>query len=144
MSVTRRAARKHPAAILAVRRFVDASIKTIPQKDEPRSDMKQGGKFRTEKLHKCLLYILLKWEDNVYRVQSVLTVNLKGKYLIMYKKIWYMEACTRTFLLISWRISTVYATNERNYIEEKIHYIQLVRLTSKFHHVSVWFHLHLR
>ena len=31
------AAIKHPAAILAVRRFVDASIKIMPQKDEPRS-----------------------------------------------------------------------------------------------------------
>lgn len=36
-SITSREAIKHPAAILAVRRFVDASIKTIPQKDEPRS-----------------------------------------------------------------------------------------------------------
>uniref|UniRef100_A0A7C8ZJP1 Uncharacterized protein n=1 Tax=Opuntia streptacantha TaxID=393608 RepID=A0A7C8ZJP1_OPUST len=31
-----RARAKHPAAILAVRRFVDAIIKTIPQNDEPR------------------------------------------------------------------------------------------------------------
>ena len=37
-STTSRATTKHPAAILAVRRFVDASIKTIPQKDEPRSE----------------------------------------------------------------------------------------------------------
>lgn len=29
---------KQPAAILVVRRFVDASIKTIPQNDEPRSE----------------------------------------------------------------------------------------------------------
>lgn len=36
-SVINRAARKHPAAIRAVRRFVDARIKSIPQKDEPRS-----------------------------------------------------------------------------------------------------------
>lgn len=28
---------KQPAAILVVRRFVEASIKTIPQNDEPRS-----------------------------------------------------------------------------------------------------------
>lgn len=28
---------KQPAAIFAVRRFVDASMRTIPQKDEPRS-----------------------------------------------------------------------------------------------------------
>lgn len=41
-STTSSAARKHPAAILAVRRFVDASIKTIPQKEEPRSGMSQG------------------------------------------------------------------------------------------------------
>ena len=32
-----KATAKHPAAILAVRRFVEASIKTIPQNDEPRS-----------------------------------------------------------------------------------------------------------
>ena len=32
-----KAAAKHPAAILAARRFVDASIKTIPQNDDPRS-----------------------------------------------------------------------------------------------------------
>lgn len=31
------AAIKQPAAILAVRRLVDAKIKTIPQNDEPRS-----------------------------------------------------------------------------------------------------------
>lgn len=28
---------KQPAAILVVRRFVDASMKTIPQNEEPRS-----------------------------------------------------------------------------------------------------------
>lgn len=28
---------KHPAAILAVRRFVEASTRIIPQNDEPRS-----------------------------------------------------------------------------------------------------------
>jgi len=28
---------KQPAAILVARRFVDASMKTIPQNDEPRS-----------------------------------------------------------------------------------------------------------
>lgn len=28
---------RQPAAILAVRRFVDASMRTIPQNDEPRS-----------------------------------------------------------------------------------------------------------
>jgi len=32
-----RARAKHPAAILAARRFVDAIIKTIPQNEEPRS-----------------------------------------------------------------------------------------------------------
>lgn len=47
-STTSSAARKHPAAILAVRRFVDASIKTIPQKDEPRSGMPQNGTVRRE------------------------------------------------------------------------------------------------
>ena len=39
-STTRRETRKHPAAILDVRRFVDASIKSIPQNDEPISTMK--------------------------------------------------------------------------------------------------------
>lgn len=34
----RRAAIKQPAAILAVRSFVDASINTMPQKDEPISE----------------------------------------------------------------------------------------------------------
>lgn len=37
-STTNRARTKQPAAILAVRRFVDASIKAIPQNDEPRSE----------------------------------------------------------------------------------------------------------
>lgn len=37
---------KHPAAILAVRRVVDASIKTIPQNDEPRS----GGEKKPQKI----------------------------------------------------------------------------------------------
>lgn len=32
-----RATPKHPAAILEVRRPVDAKIRSIPQKDEPRS-----------------------------------------------------------------------------------------------------------
>ena len=32
-----RAPAKHPAAILAVRRFVEARMRTIPQNDEPRS-----------------------------------------------------------------------------------------------------------
>ena len=32
-----KATAKHPAAILAVRRLVEASIKTFPQNDEPRS-----------------------------------------------------------------------------------------------------------
>ena len=34
---TNRARAKHPAAILAVKSFVDASTKAIPQNDEPRS-----------------------------------------------------------------------------------------------------------
>jgi len=38
-----RAAIKQPAAILAVRRFVDASINTMPQKDEPRSESSTQG-----------------------------------------------------------------------------------------------------
>lgn len=36
-STISRATPKQPAAIRAVRRFVDASIKAIPQNDEPRS-----------------------------------------------------------------------------------------------------------
>lgn len=39
-STTSRAAAKQPAAILAVTRFVDARMKTIPQNDEPRSGRK--------------------------------------------------------------------------------------------------------
>jgi len=39
-STTTRAAIKQPAAIFAVRRFVEASIKAIPQNDEPRSRRK--------------------------------------------------------------------------------------------------------
>jgi hypothetical protein len=39
-STTTRAARKQPAAILAVRIFVEARIKAIPQNDEPRSRRK--------------------------------------------------------------------------------------------------------
>lgn len=38
---TTRATAKQPAAILAVRRFVDESIKTIPQNDDPRSGCKK-------------------------------------------------------------------------------------------------------
>lgn len=41
-STINRARAKQPAAILAVMRFVDASIKAIPQKDEPRSEAKVG------------------------------------------------------------------------------------------------------
>lgn len=41
LSATKRtitnASMKQPAAILVVRRFVDASMKTIPQNEEPRS-----------------------------------------------------------------------------------------------------------
>jgi hypothetical protein len=41
LSATKRtinsASMKQPAAILVVRRFVDASMNTIPQNDEPRS-----------------------------------------------------------------------------------------------------------
>ena len=37
---TNRARAKHPAAILAVKSFVDASTKAIPQNDEPRSGNK--------------------------------------------------------------------------------------------------------
>lgn len=36
-STTRRAKAKHPAAICAVRIFVDARIRIIPQNDDPRS-----------------------------------------------------------------------------------------------------------
>lgn len=36
-STTTSATAKQPAAILAVRRFVDANMNTIPQNDEPRS-----------------------------------------------------------------------------------------------------------
>ena len=39
---TSRATTKQPAAILAVMRFVDASIKAIPQNDEPRSGFKSN------------------------------------------------------------------------------------------------------
>lgn len=56
-STTSSAARKHPAAILAVRRFVDASIKTIPQKDEPRSGMPQNGDGEKRRLHNYQLFI---------------------------------------------------------------------------------------
>ena len=45
-----KAARKHPAAILAVRRFVDASIKSIPQNDEPRSEQKREIKNRQKQI----------------------------------------------------------------------------------------------
>lgn len=40
-STTSRATPKQPAAILAVRRFVDASINVIPQNEEPRSGCKE-------------------------------------------------------------------------------------------------------
>ena len=40
-STTIRATAKQPAAILEVRRFVDANMKTIPQNDEPRSGSKR-------------------------------------------------------------------------------------------------------
>lgn len=36
-----KAAKKHPAEILAVIRFVDANMKTIPQNDEPRSAIRK-------------------------------------------------------------------------------------------------------
>lgn len=36
-STIRRERIRHPAAILAVRSFVDARMRTIPQNDEPRS-----------------------------------------------------------------------------------------------------------
>lgn len=36
---------RQPAAILAVRSFVEASTRTIPQNDEPRSTI--GKKYRT-------------------------------------------------------------------------------------------------
>lgn len=39
-STTRRAKPKQPAAILAVRRLVDARIIAMPQNDDPRSRLK--------------------------------------------------------------------------------------------------------
>lgn len=42
-STIKRARSKHPAAILAVRRFVDARIKSIPQKDDPKSKGNDKG-----------------------------------------------------------------------------------------------------
>ena len=40
-STTNKATIKHPAAILEVTRFVEASIRAIPQNDEPRSGTRQ-------------------------------------------------------------------------------------------------------
>ena len=70
-SVTSSAARKHPAAILAVRRFVDASIKTIPQKDEPRSGMPQNGNSEKRRLHNYQLFIgKLHWETTYIELKG--------------------------------------------------------------------------
>lgn len=41
-STIRRATAKQPAAILALIRLVDATIKAIPQNDEPRSGCKES------------------------------------------------------------------------------------------------------
>lgn len=51
-STITRAARKQPAAILAVRIFVEARIKAIPQNDEPRSRGKQIIKM-VDPIKKC-------------------------------------------------------------------------------------------
>lgn len=46
-STMSRATAKQPAAILVVRRFVDASMKIIPQNDEPRSEYKLQNYYKT-------------------------------------------------------------------------------------------------
>lgn len=51
-STTTRAAIKQPAAILAVRIFVDARIKAIPQNEEPRSRGKPVKKM-VNAIEKC-------------------------------------------------------------------------------------------
>lgn len=45
-STIRRARIRQPAAILEVRRFVDASMRAIPQNDEPRSVIGSSNKSK--------------------------------------------------------------------------------------------------
>lgn len=55
---------KQPAAILAVRRFVEASMKAIPQNDEPRSSCKSDYKNCECILEEAIVKILvtaIKW-----------------------------------------------------------------------------------
>lgn len=57
-STTIRATIKQPAAILAVRRFVEASIKAIPQNDEPRSRGKTEQKKIVNAIEKWCYQII--------------------------------------------------------------------------------------